>query len=179
MTSDTVCGNAVPNLRSTARRSRIVLAVLAGLSLLASPIDGAIAAQATQVREADDPGRIPYQSSQNISAGQRAFNFPAVPAGHRLVIQHVSAHVNLQSAVTNQAEVLVSASDGGSSNFLSQFSGKLVDFDQPLQLYVDAGDAPEVVILVDAGLTLVSNAFGTLSGYLLDCTVAPYAKIAK
>ena len=87
--------------------------------------------------------------------------------------------MNLQSAVTNQVEVSVNASDNGSSNFLSQFSGKLVEFDQSLQLYVDAGDAPEVVVLVDGGLTLVSNAFGTLSGYLLDCTVAPCAKIAK
>jgi len=179
MTSKYGCDTAATNFLSATRRGRVAVAALVGFAVLASSIQGANAAQATQVREVDDPGRIPYQSSETIGMGQRAFLFPAVPVGHRLVIQHVSAHVNLQSAVTNQVEVSVNASDNGSSNFLSQFSGKLVEFDQPLQLYVDAGDAPEVVVLVDGGLTLVSNAFGTLSGYLLDCTVAPCAKIAK
>ena len=165
--------NFASKMPTAARRSVAVFAALLGLATLTPSISGANAAQATQVREVDDPGRIPYQSSQTISAGQRAFVFSAVPVGHRLVIQHVSAHVNLQSAVTDQAEISVSASDSGSSNFLSQFSGKLVEFDQPVQLYVDAGDVPEVVVLVDAGLTVVANAFGTMSGYLLDCTVAP------
>jgi hypothetical protein len=105
MTSNTVCGDAAKNFLSATPHSRVAIAALAGLAMLASPIQGANAAQAPPVREVDDPGRIPYQSSQTISAGQRAFLFPEVPAGHRLVIQHVSAHLNLQSAVTNRGGI--------------------------------------------------------------------------
>ena len=52
--------NAVPKFLSAARRSGVMLAALAGIAMLASPIHGALGAQATQVRDIDDPGRIPY-----------------------------------------------------------------------------------------------------------------------
>jgi hypothetical protein len=78
-----------------------VVAALAGLSSLASPIHGAFAAPpVAEVRNIDDPGRIPYQSAQRISAGQDTFIFPVVPAGDRLVIQHVSGLVDFQFDVS-------------------------------------------------------------------------------
>jgi hypothetical protein len=174
--SKTDCRNAVPNWPSAARRSWVVFAALAGLTILAWPIHQAIGAQATQVRELDDPGRIAYESQQTIGAGQFAFIFSAVPAGHRLVIQHVSGLVFFQSDVS-----LVNVSAGspkgqGSSNFLGSFSKNTGQFDQLVQLYVDAGDHPQVNVTADQS---VSTGFLTLTGYLLDCTVAPCAKIAK
>ena len=48
-----------------------------------------------------------------------------------------------------------------------------------VQLYADAGDLPELSVSVDAGQNRVANGFATLTGYLLDCTAAPCAKIAQ
>jgi hypothetical protein len=67
--------NAVSKFRSAARRSGVMLAALAGIAMLAAPIDGAFGAQTTQVRNIDDPGRTPYQI------------FSARQGGHTIRIQ--------------------------------------------------------------------------------------------
>ena len=175
--SKTDCGYAAPNFLPTARCGGVLCAALASLAILASPIHGALGAQATPVREVDDPGRIAYESEQSIGAGQDFVFFPKVPAGHRLVIQHVSAELHFQSAVSGQVQVLVSSGQA-SSNFLAPFSQTLAGFDQLVQLYADAGATPAVQFVADFGLTQVSNGFLTLTGYLLDCTAAPCATIA-
>ena len=92
---------------SAARRRGVVFAALASLAMLASPIQAAFGA-VTQVREVDDPGRIAYQSQQSVGTAG-IFIFPKVPAGHRLVIQHVSAEVSFQSNVNSLVQVLVGA----------------------------------------------------------------------
>jgi hypothetical protein len=174
-------GSAVPKIRSAARRSAAAFVTLAGLAMLASPIHGAFGAQTTQVRDVDDPGRIPYQSKQEVTATAGPgfqVQFPAVPAGHRLVIQHVSGSVNFKVQPSKQVEVFVLVRDGDSS-FFSPFSTALARFDQEVQLYVDAGDGPGVFVLADSGLAPAVNGFLTLTGYLLDCTATPCAKIAK
>jgi len=176
--SKTDCGYAAPNFLPTARCGGVLCAALASLAILASPIHGALAAQATPVREVDDPGRIAYESEQSIGAGQDFVVFPKVPAGHRLVIQHVSAELRFQSFVSSQVQVVVSAGGQAASNFLAPFSQTLAGFDQLVQLYVDAGETPAVQIVADLGLTQVSSGFLTLTGYLLDCTAAPCATIA-
>jgi len=168
--------DAVSKGFSAARRSAVVFAALASLAMLGSPIQAAFGA-VTQVREVDDPGRIAYESEQSIGAGQDFVIFPKVPAGHRLVIQHVSAELHFQSAVSGQVQVLVSSGQA-SSNFLAPFSQTLAGFDQLVQLYADAGATPAVQFVADFGLTQVSNGFLTLTGYLLDCTAAPCATIA-
>ena len=175
--SKSVCSNSVANFLSATQRSRVALAALAGLVMLASSIQRANAA-ATPVRNVDDPGRIAYENEQGLGAGQDFVVFPKVPAGHRLVIQHVSAELRFQSFVSSQVQVLVSGGGQASSNFLAPFSKSLAGFDQLVQLYVDAGEAPAVQIVADAGLTQVSSGFLTLTGYLLDCTAAPCAAIA-
>ena len=133
-----------------------------------------------EVRNIDDPGRIPFESSRSIKAGQSVFVFATVPAGHRLVVQHVSAHVNFQSVLSSSSllDIFLSAGPGGSS-FIPLFLSNSVQFDQPVQLYADAGDLPELSVSVDAGQNRVANGFATLTGYLLDCTAAPCAKIAR
>ena len=175
--SKSACSNSAANFLSATRRSRVALAALAGLVMLASSIQRANAA-ATPVRNVDDPGRIAYENEQGLGAGQDFVVFPKVPAGHRLVIQHVSAELRFQSFVSSQVQVLVSGGGQASSNFLAPFSKSLAGFDQLVQLYVDAGEAPAVQIVADAGLTQVSSGFLTLTGYLLDCTAAPCATIA-
>jgi len=139
---------------------------------------GALGAQAAPVREVDDPGRIAYESEQSIGAGEDFVVLPKVSAGHRLVIQHVSAELLFQSFVSSHVQVLVSGGGEAASNFLAPFSQSLSGFDQLIQLYADAGEAPVVQVVADAGVTQVSSGFLTLTGYLLDCTAAPCATIA-
>ena len=81
-------------------------AIVASLGILLSPIDGALANPPTSnvivvnpatesalTRSIDDPGRIAYQSTATcvLDTDACAFDFPAVPKNHRLVVQHVSA----------------------------------------------------------------------------------------
>jgi len=68
---------------------------------------------------------------------------------------------------------------GGASSFFAPFSGTFVKFDQPVQLYVESGEAANVIVLANDGIDPASRGFLTLSGYLLDCTASPCAKIAK
>ena len=174
MTSKTVCGNAVTNFLSATRRSRVAVAALAGVAMLASSIQGINAAQTTQVREVDDPGRIAYESEQHLGAEQLTVFFPVVPAGHRLVIQHVSGTVTFQSAVSEVNALVISPE--GFSAFQPPFTKNITQFDQLVQLYVDAGNTPQVTVAAADALA----AFGelALTGYLLDCTAAPCARIA-
>lgn len=162
---------------SVARRRGVFFTALASLVMLVSPIQAAFGA-VTQVREVDDPGRIAYQSEQSVGPSG-IFIFPKVPAGHRLVIQHVSAEVNFQSDVNGLVQVLVAVAGNseGSSNFLAPFSLNLTLFDQLVQLYADGGATPNVQFVADGGLP-VSSGSVTLMGYLLDCTAAQCATIA-
>ena len=168
-------------------RSSLAFAALASLATLASPTYNALAAPPIdQVSNVDDPGRIPYQSSIETSSCNGVsfceFRFPAVPEGHRLVIQHVSARLRMPADPTF-VEVAVQQ-----SSFFAPFAGvtsgfQFFDsaFDQPVLLYVDAGVAPFAL----AGLgssnftnTGVGSQIMTLTGYLLDCTASPCAQIA-
>jgi hypothetical protein len=151
----------------------IAAAFAASLAILVYPVGGAIAAQATQIREVDDPGRIAYESEQIIGQGQDRFIFPVVPAGHRLVIQHASAIVIFNSAVSEVTAAV--SSPEGFSTFLPPILSNSTRFDQLVQLYVDAGNHP--IVVVGANST-VSAGNMTLTGYLLDCTIAPCAQIA-
>jgi hypothetical protein len=174
MTSQTVCGNAVTNLLSATRRSRVAVAALAGFALLGLPIQGAVGAPpVAEVRNVDDPGRIAYESQQQIGARQNSISFPVVPTGHRLVIQHVSGLVDFQSAVS-EVNAVVNSPEGFSA-FQPPFTKNITQFDQLVQLYVDAGNTPEVTVAADVP---VNFAAVTLTGYLLDCTAAPCARIA-
>ena len=91
----------------------IAAAFAASLAILVAPMDGAFADPPTSkvivvnpatnpalTRRMDDPVLIPHESQQNIDAGQDAFIFPVVPAGDRLVIQHVSGLVDFQFDVS-------------------------------------------------------------------------------
>jgi hypothetical protein len=143
--------------------------------MLAASIHGANAAQPLPVREADDPGRIAYESEQSMGAGQDKVIFPAVPAGHRLVIQHVSAIVIFPSVISEVTAAVFSSGAEGFSSFLPPIFANSTRFDQPIQLYVDAGNSPGVNVTANG---VVNTGSVTLTGYLLDCTAAPCATIA-
>jgi hypothetical protein len=129
----------------------------------------------------DEPGRTPYQPVSACVAANISCEsvFPGVPSNHRLVLQHISGTTIWSSAPSavfgfarNGAGVVV-------TRFLAQTSDTTTFFDQPVLVYYDAGQQPDVVIIAGA---LTSTALGgniTLSGYLVDCGVAPCAAIAQ
>ena len=176
-----------------------VAALAASLTALVIPIDAARANPPTSqvivvnpatspalTRSVDDPGRIAYQSSvTNCSLNHDvcSFGFPAVPQGHRLVVEHVSGFLSLNSPASG-ANVFL---DGGANEARSSFfalpglqftsSGSIL-FDQLVLQYFDAGSAPVLATVTE----VIPNANGstaTLSGYLLDCATTPCEPIAQ
>jgi hypothetical protein len=132
----------------------------------------------------NDPGRIPYQSFTDtptcvLSAACTA-SFPAVPANHRLVIQHFSGSVNFSGTPSNVFARLLSDAAGPFAGVIATAAASSVGttqtiYDQPVLLYFDPPLEPVAQV---AGNNILSASF-TLTGYMLDCTVAPCAAIAQ
>jgi hypothetical protein len=167
----------------------VVLAAMLLIQLGSRPVDAAAPTKVTVVNSAahpaltsgiDDPGRIPYQSTDTptCTGANCAFNFGAIPAGHRLVIQHVSAILGFSGSGT---QVLVIMRAGGSDavSFLASYFGPRTEaeFDQPVQFYVDAGQAPLVTVFTPASNFAFVQSL-TLIGYELNCAAGPCKAIA-
>jgi hypothetical protein len=140
----------------------------------------------------NDPGRIPYNFVATgfpcsigvpLVCGEGA---PVVPTGHRLVIQHFSGTIAFSTAPSILVAYLVK--HPGSSPFKVRLSSStpplltLSGWDQSVLAYFDAGDQPLFEVITDvlpiaSQLTEVVFAV-TLTGYLLDCTIAPCAATA-
>jgi len=164
----------------------VAAALAASLTVFAAPIDGARANPPTVnvvvdnpandpalTRSVDDPGRIPYQRTApcDLPGNLCNFIFPAVPKGHRLVLQHISGHLNLTSDVGG-VEVELNG-----TSFLAPPSFRHISlFDQPVLQYIDGGSIPVLGASTDASISTSSQV--TLSGYLLDCVTTPCAAIA-
>jgi hypothetical protein len=134
----------------------------------------------------DDPGRIPYQSTllATCSGTTCNFTFGAVPAGHRLVIQHVSTSISYTDSTTSGVYGVLEVAPGSLAltNFGLPIAAKASLFDQPVQVYYDAGQAPEVHLFIIGSGTFLSAAnsqYAVMTGYELDCNAAPCAAIAQ
>ena len=132
----------------------------------------------------NDPGRIPYQSfavGPNTCSNLCEIIFPAVPDGHRLVIQHVSVNSQISTA-SAVVQVVVAGGNGANSFFLVTPQGNstlgFVDADQPVLEYVDSRQMPLVAIKLNLA-TFNGQPGATITGYMLDCTIAPCAAIAQ
>jgi len=131
----------------------------------------------------NDPGRIPYQKS--VTSSGHPVTFPAVPTGKRLVIQHVSIDASLVGVSTSTAVTGdISLSPGP---VVGQFGLTILPLgtrteaivDQPTLVYADAGQSPTVgLVFFPAGPLSFDFMTAVLTGYLLDCTIAPCAAIA-
>ena len=141
----------------------------------------------TIVSNMDDPGRIPYQSTstpQSCPAGGvgLCWPFPAVPAGHRLVIQHISGVLQYPS-VPNPLVVFVLDANYRAINAFTPSvippgtTPALINFDQQVLMYVDASQTYSVEVWAN-GVATVGSVPVIVTGYLLDCTSAPCAAIA-
>ena len=137
--------------------------------------------------DTDNAIRHAYQSrSTNTCTGQICrFDFGPVPAGHRLVVEHVTGAVSFQQNVSSQIDISVRNQSGADlaiffapppppSNFFTQF-------DQPVLVYIDGPQS----FFVEAGLLQVgsfSQSGGQemiLTGHLVDCSVNSCASIAQ
>lgn len=94
----------------------------------------------------DDPGRVAYQTTSSMtgkcSGPSCFFSFPPVPAGHRLVVQHLSGTLDFSSAPSQNTvivDVFVS-SPGAIASFFAPFIPEVCLFDQSVQIYVDPGE---------------------------------------
>lgn len=139
----------------------------------------------------DNPGRIAYQSQVTNSSGSCSgagacfFEFGNVPAGHRLVIQHVSGVISTTGVV---GAVWVQVNNGSGAPISSFFTATAPStifsaFDQTVQTYFDPAAFGGVI---EVEVSLIGGTFPpagqaeviTLSGYELDCNAAPCAPIA-
>jgi hypothetical protein len=170
----------------------VAAALAASLTTLVVPIEGARAASPTSnvivvnpatepalTRNVDDPGRIAYQSSTACDVPGTTicnFIFPAVPKGHRLVVQHASGSLKFASDASGVEVGLNGGTNEAQSSFFAPSSFRRDGlFDQPVLLYFDGGSTPILFTSADA-----STQFGqaTISGYLLDCATTRCEAIA-
>lgn len=131
---------------------------------------------------ADDPGRMAFQEGGSLSfvPGQARAQFAiVVPEGKRLVITHVSGDVLLPPG-QRPIEISLVVSAGGliTHSFVPTFTGTttfLTDsdvfaFSQDTTIYANG----QVNIAVDRnGAVGSASGRAAISGYLIDCSVAP------
>jgi hypothetical protein len=163
-----------------------VLVVVVGV-FTAGPVI-AQAVRAALVSNVDDPGRIPYARSTNCTfdvSGLCETLLPLVPDGKRLVITHVSGLVeeNLPGGTYLRVLVQTSGSSGDFASFVPTYIGSFVGsntfvFDQSVLLFVDAGQYAVTSVSL-GGSPSNSAAQFSLTGYMLDCSNSPCAKIAQ
>ena len=132
-------------------------------------------------RGVDNPVFTPYQATiaplEIQQAGQGFADFPAVPAGSRLVVQHVSVFTQIVTGTIVLAQIRNDA--GAKTSFFvpvapANGGPRVATVDQSVQLYFDGGTVPHVTYSIDAGsLNTVTGAFVTISGYLVSCTGSP------
>lgn len=131
----------------------------------------------------NDPGRTPFQSMHNvftlIDLHTFGFVFPTVPSGHRLVVQHVSGQM-LFNAPTAASVTLTYLNDHTQLRGIFPVRNSQA-FDHRVLVYYDEGENPLMYITVqDQSYTDLTKFVGvTMTGYLVDCSVAPCAAIER
>jgi hypothetical protein len=169
----------------TLRLSALGLALVALAAVL--PAGEALAqVRPAYVKNVDEPGRVPYQQMVEFSIAAPTcpvtsfciVSFNAVPAGKRLVVEHLS--------------MLIGVAGGGQPNLLAfgdQFStntGNVAivpprftpgvpvsgvvfwSLNEPVRVYYEAGQVPKVKVNASTNFGFVANA--SLHGYLIDAS---------
>jgi len=105
-----------------------------------------------------------------------------VPAGHRVVVQHIDGIVTFTTAPGGVA-VLIQTGGHDITEFFPPNTVGLDGangFDQPVLFYIDASSSAGVGVTGSGAIFMGGNSLQsvTLTGYELDCTVAACAPIA-
>jgi len=130
-----------------------------------------------------DPGRIAYETTASslctVGISFCSIEFPSVPAGHRLVIQHVSGSAQFNADPGDVTAVLAGNQDPFDINFLvPTATTDLRSFDQSVLAYVNSGNNWILQVKASNASASVTSLSLSASGYELDCTAATCAPIA-
>jgi len=162
-----VIGFAVAGMIGAAFGTGTAQAIVATLVEVVNPTTSPVATSSVNVT---DPGRIAYQSTVNnvgkCSGSSCLFAFPTVPAGHRVVVQHIGGVV---SFVTAPSTIMVEVETPGAlvlSGFLTPVPTTGFGFSvfvQPVLFYVDGMNSIQVAVLFGGnGATFTGDGNGQL-----------------
>jgi hypothetical protein len=135
----------------------------------------AMAQRPALVQDRDSKARNFYEKTDSchITADACTVSFPAVPAGKRLVIEHVSAVTTMLPATAGFLNLLTLANTAtGVFQFLpftrtpGTLSFAYFVTNEVVQTTFDAGQAPSVTMNASASPTISMSA--TISGYMID-----------
>jgi hypothetical protein len=127
--------------------------------------------KAALVQSRDEKARNPYQARINVlgAGGTSTTTFPFVPAGKRLVIEHVSVLIRGAFADTIDSAYL-SGNQAGAFQFTpgvyTQTGGGAYVINQGVLEYFDAGDTPTFNVSSSSANPFTTIA--TISGYTID-----------
>lgn len=161
-------------------RFRAIL--LAALAVLL--IAGTATAQVrpAYIKNVDEPGRLPYQQMVSFSEGAPdtcnpllcVISFNAVPAGKRLVVEHVTMLAYIRdgqphflafgdTTVTNANNIAIVG--GGFTD--TGHSSRYFSLDRAVKVYYEAGAIPKLKLLY-SGVLGSTRSNASLHGYLID-----------
>jgi hypothetical protein len=159
--------------------------IASGFSLVAAVVAGvtagpaiAQAVKAALVKNVDERGRVPYQqevSCQATGIFSCVGSAPRVPAGKRLVVEHISTSIDLQTG-SHIIQILFTsinsfASGTTPATFVhplyetTSFGNDHYDQNESVVQYIEAGDTPGIIVGRDTGTVQM---VGLISGYLID-----------
>jgi len=163
-----------------------VLVFLFALGMVGTmPDEAAAQIRAAYTKNVDEPGRVPYQYMREVNPSDVCTGnfclipFTAVPAGKRLVLQHVTALVAVADtgqpsfaalgdyAVTNQGNVAI-ISQPFTKTTVSILGTTFWALDAPVHAYYEPGATPKLKFFSSAASGFVMNF--SLHGYLIDAS---------
>ncbi len=139
------------------------------------------------VKNMDAPGRTPYQHMIEFSTYQSdecplpsycAIPFPAVPAGKRLVVEHVTMLIAVHDGqpgllafgdtnVTNSGNQAIISNAFTNTGVNASPDIPFFSLDRPVRVYYEAGATPRLK-LVTTGGTITFKGNASIHGYLID-----------
>jgi len=129
--------------------------------------------------DADRATRIPYSSTSfspfgtgQCFSGNCNFFFSAAPAGYRLVVENVNAYLSVTGTHAPVGYLVAGAeSFRGVSGIANANDGAIIN--QPIVAYFEPSDGtPQFTVFADFGAAASAGQYATLTGYLIDCSVA-------
>jgi hypothetical protein len=136
--------------------------------------------RAALTKNVDEPGRRPYQVEGSIIPSTCSFNsvlyfcrvdFPVVPTGKRLVVEHVSTFVVVDGGSPDSLRFMTPL--GGTAFWVQPIFTPRVNIaghfflDRPVVVYYEPGDTPQVLLQLTAPPIVAQF---TVHGYLIDAT---------
>jgi hypothetical protein len=152
---------------------------LVGLTMHLSAEPAMAQVRAALTKNVDEPGRMPFTENPLVLTSTCTFNsvlyfcrvnFSAVPAGKRLVVEHISSFIAL-SATGSPDSIRFIDRFGGTAEWVQPTFTTRVNttshffLDRPTLVYYEPGDTPQVLVATTVQPTVVEV---ILHGYFID-----------